>query len=97
MKQIPLNFLTLYADLEQSLAVSNGRGGTVALKTVHGRKRLYAVERIGSGYKQKYLGPADDGKVQAKAASIKRTAEEAKVRKATVSALKRARIPASDP
>ena len=96
MKQIPLNFLTLYADLQQSLSLSNGRGGTIAVKTVHGKKRLYAVERQGSTYKQKYIGGAGDPAAQSSASRIKRAAEEAKVRKSTVSALKRARIPAPD-
>ena len=97
MKQIPLNLLTLYADLTQALALSGGRGGTLASKTVGGQKHLYEVRRVGTTYTQNYIGPADRDDVKAAAARIKRTANEAKARKSTVSALKRARVPAPDP
>ncbi len=96
MKKIPLNFLTLYADLQQSLGHSLGRGATVATRVVRGTKRLYAVERVGASYKQKYIGRAGEPKAEAAAKRIRRIVEEAKVRKATIAALKRARVGAPD-
>jgi hypothetical protein len=96
MKKIPLNFLTLYADLQQSLGHSLGRGATVATRVVRGTKRLYAVERIGASYKQKYIGRSGEPKAEASAKRLRRIVEEAKVRKATIAALKRARVGAPD-
>ncbi len=96
MKNIPLNFLTLYADLQQSLSHSLGRGATIATRVVRGSKRLYAIERVGATYKQKYIGRAGEAKAEAAATRIRRIVEEAKVRKATIAALKRARIGAPD-
>lgn len=97
MKAIPLNLLTLYADLAQSLVLSQGRGATIASKMAGGKKHLYAVERQGSRYVQRYIGPADRPDAKREAARIKRIADEAKIRKSTVSALKRAHVPAPDP
>lgn len=93
MRPIPLNFQTMYADLLQSVALSDTDHGSISTRKIKGREYLYVTTKDGSKRNQKSLGPADNPKVQAKAAEIQRAANLAKGLRTTVSALKKAHIP----
>lgn len=94
MRPIPLNLLTLYEDLVQNVEVADVPAATVSIRTVRGKKRLYATERTGSTYHQTYLGLEDDPAAQEKAEGIRLAAQSSKLRRTTVSLLKQAKIPA---
>jgi hypothetical protein len=94
MRPIPLNLMTLYADLLQSVELDDGMPGSIATKTVGKRKYVYATTKDGSTRLEKYLGPADDPDVQASVDRYKHAAQRAKSLKTTVSLLKRGRLPA---
>ncbi len=94
MRKIPLNAMTLYADLLQRAEDRPVHSASVTSRTVAGRQFLYATERSGPSRVQRYLGPADDPVAAAAADEVRRTGTEARERRATVSALKRMSLPA---
>lgn len=94
MRPIPLNMMTLYADLAQQVDGQGVPPGSISTKTVDGKKYLYSVTKDGQARLQRFLGPANDPNAKAAAAQIKRAAEQAKQRRATVSLLKNGRFPA---
>ncbi len=94
MRPIPLNLLTLYADLAQNVEPSGVQAGSITTRVVKGRPYLYATTKDGGLRRQRSLGRADDAKAMAEAGGIRAAAERAKNRRAAVSALKRARVPA---
>ena len=93
MRPVPLNIMTLYADLAQRLGLQDVRPGSISTKTVGGKKYLYAVEKDGMARIQRFLGPAGSVSAQENAGQIKRAAEQAKELRSTVTLLKNARIP----
>jgi hypothetical protein len=93
VRPIPLNVMTLYADLAQRLALQDTRPGSISSKKVDGRKYLYAVEKDGRTRTQRFLGPATSSVAQAEAARIRRAAELAKELRNTVTLLKNAHVP----
>jgi hypothetical protein len=94
MRPIPLNFLTMYADLLQSLGTADVPHGSVTVRRIKGQKYLYLTTKDGSRRRQISLGRADDRAVQARAEAIQQAAAHAKGLRTTVSALKKAHIPA---
>lgn len=93
-RPIPLNALTLYADLDQSLAAGAGMPGTISRRLESGRRRLYATIREGARRRQVYLGTVGDRQAEAAAQHYRDDMEHARQRRRTVSALKRLGIPA---
>ena len=93
MRPVPLNIMTLYADLAQRLGLLDVRPASISTKTVGGKKYLYAVEKDGMARIQRFLGPAGSVSAQENAERIKRAAEQAKELRSTVTLLKNARIP----
>jgi hypothetical protein len=93
MRPVPLNVMTLYADLAQRLGLQDVRPASISTKTVDGRKYLYAVEKDGKARTQRFLGPAESVSAQENAERIKRAAEQAKELRNTVTLLKNARVP----
>jgi len=93
VRPIPLNLMTLYADLLQSLTLDDEPAGSIAIKTVKKRKYAYVTTKDGRVRVERYLGLADDPNVQHQIARVRRAAELAKSRKNTVSLLKRGRFP----
>lgn len=91
MRRVSINAITLYADLLQRAQSGPARSGSISVKSVGGRKFLYAVETPidGSARTQRYLGPEDDPKAVAMADNIRRHGAEARERRAIVSGLKR--------
>lgn len=83
--------MTLYADLLQRAQSGPARSGSISVKSVGGRKFLYAVQTAldGSARTQRYLGPEDDPEAVALADNIRRRGAEARERRAIVSGLKR--------
>ncbi len=94
MRQLSLNFQTLYADLAQSLALADDKAGSVSVRSIKGRKYLYVTSKDGGERRQRSLGPADDPAAHAESERIRHAAARAAVRRSTVAALKRARVPA---
>lgn len=95
MRQIPLNLLTLYADLAQRVGTDEVRPASISRRLVGGQRRIYAV-LPGTVRQQVYLGTAGDPVAEAKAAAYRRAADIARANRATVALLKRAGIPGPD-
>jgi hypothetical protein len=93
MRAVPLNVMTLYADLAQRLGLQDVRPASISTKTVDGKKYLYAVEKDGAARIQRFLGPVTSVSAQESAEQIKRAAAQAKELRSTVTLLKNARIP----
>ncbi len=94
MRPVPLNQLTLYADLMQSVGTSCVPHGSIAFKSVKKRKYVYVTTKDGSSRVERYLGAADDPHVIDQAEMIKQSAAQAKSLRSTVTLLKQARIAA---
>jgi hypothetical protein len=94
MRPIPLNLMTLYADLLQSVEMVDTQPGSIATKTVKKKKYIYVTRKDGSARLEKYLGPADEPLVQEEVERVKNAAERAKALKNTVTMLKQGRLPA---
>lgn len=94
MRLIPLNLMTLYADLMQSVGTLPAMPGSLATKSVKNRKYLYATTKDGSARLERYLGLADDPQIIEQAEQIRQAAEQAKSLRSTVALLKQARLPA---
>ena len=94
MRTVPLNVMTLYADLSQRAAIRDVRPGSISTKTDKRKKYLYAVHKDGQARLQRYLGPAESIDVQKEAERIRQAEVEAKQLRSTVSLLKQSRLPA---
>lgn len=94
MKQIPLNAMTLYADLDQSVGDKSDVAATISRRLEGGQRRLYASVREGVRLRQIYLGTVGDPQAEEKASEFKHAMEQARQRRSTVTALKRLGIPA---
>lgn len=93
LKPLPLNIVTLYADLAQNVRKTTLEHGSVVTRTKRGRPYLYAVSKDGQRRVETYLGPADNPKAKALADALRQAAEQAKTLRSTVSLLKQARVP----
>jgi hypothetical protein len=94
LRQVPLNFLTLYADLAQNARKSSLEHGSVVTRRKRGREYLYVVSKDGVLRSERYLGPADDPTAKVQADELRQAAAQARTLRTTVSVLKQARIPA---
>jgi hypothetical protein len=94
VRAIPLNIQTLYADLQQALALADVDHGSVSTRKIKGKEYLYVTTKDGAVRHQRSLGPASDPVAQEKAEAIRVSAEQAKARRTTVSLLKKAYLPA---
>jgi hypothetical protein len=94
LRPIPLNLMTLYADLLQNLGTLTATPGALATKTIRKRKYVYVKTKDGSSRIERYLGPADDPAVQEEVKAIRSASAQAKDMRQTVSLLKKARIAA---
>ena len=77
MKPIPLNFLTMYADLAQGFEYAD-EVGSITKRRIKGRDYVYLTSKDGAIRKQRSLGPADDPQVQEEANRISAAAERAR-------------------
>jgi len=93
MRHIPLNFQTMYADLLQTVSFADTPHGSISFRKIKGHEYLYLTTKDGSIRHQISLGRADDPQVRAKADAISNAASQARIRRTTVSALKKARVP----
>jgi hypothetical protein len=94
MRAIPLNFMTLYADLLQSIELGDGQPGSIAIKSVKGKRYAYVTRKDGGTRIEKYLGAVDDPRVLEEIERTKHAAERAKSLRNTVTLLKQGRFPA---
>lgn len=95
MRQIPLHFMTMYADLAQGFEFDEADPGSVTTRKIKGKAYLYATTKDGATRKQRSLGPAGDPQVQDEARRITAAADRARKMRTVVSTLKQqARIPA---
>ena len=95
MRMIPLNLLTLYADLAQRVSAVDVPAASITRRMVGGQRRIYATFP-GGVRKQVYLGTAGDPKAEARAIAHIRAADDARANRKTVTTLKRAGVPAPD-
>jgi hypothetical protein len=86
--------MTVYSDLLQSLELEEARAGSIATKTIKGKKYAYVTTKDGSIRVEKYLGAASDPAVQEDIERFKQAAERARSLRNTVSILKGGRLPA---
>jgi len=94
MRPIPLNFLTMYADLAQGFEYAD-EAGSITTRKIKGKAYVYLTTKEGATRRQRSLGPAGDPKVQERARRITAAAERARNMRTVVSTLKqKARIPA---
>ena len=95
MRPIPLNFLTMYADLAQSFEFTDAEAGSITTRKIKGKSYIYVTSKDGGVRRQRSLGPASDPKVQEEASRITAAAGRARNMRTVVSTLKlMARIPA---
>jgi hypothetical protein len=59
MRPIPLNILTLYADLAQNVGLADVQAGSITKRTIKGRSYLYVTTKDAGTRQQRSLGPAD--------------------------------------
>ena len=97
MKQIPLNLMTLYADLVQRQDANALPAATISRRLEGGKRRLYASIRDGVTRRQVYIGTEGDPEVAEKVAAYRRAAESTRDLRKTVTALKAAGVPAPEP
>lgn len=95
MKPIPLNLLTLYADLSQRVGVDSVPAASISRRTVGGQRRIYATFP-GAVRRQVYLGTEGDEAAEAKAAAHRRAADDARANRKVVTTLKRAGLSGPD-
>ena len=91
---LSLNLLTLYADLQQQLAVRAERHGTIYRQKIKGGTYAYSRRNVGRARRDVFLGREDDEDVQARVELIRAETTLAKDRRKIVSALKAAGFPA---
>jgi hypothetical protein len=96
MQTLPLNLLTLYADLRQSVLSEKRAPASISRRMENGKRRLYASIKEGASRRQVYIGTEGDPRAEAEAAACRRAAEAARLRRKTVSVLKRAGVPAPE-
>jgi hypothetical protein len=95
MRSIPLNFITMYADLAQGFEFDDAIAGSITTRKIKGKSYLYVTSKDGATRQQRSLGRADDPRVQREAQLILTSAERARSMRTVVSTLKQqARIPA---
>ena len=94
VRPIPLNLMTLFADLMQNVGTLAVPHGSLATKSIKNRKYVYVTTKDGSARVERYLGAADDPRVLEQAEQIKQASEQAKSLRNTVTLLKQARVPA---
>jgi hypothetical protein len=94
-KPIPLNALTVYADLDQSLRLEipgERWQGSISRKTVGDAVHLYADERQGPLRRQRYLGPEHDPAAHEIARRLTEQAERSRLRRRSIAMIKRAGV-----
>jgi hypothetical protein len=89
MRQIPLNLMSLYADIAQRAALVDVPPASISVKSVDGKKHLYAVTKDGSTRRQSYIGSADNVEAQNRAEAHRRAARMAGDLRRSVMALRR--------
>ncbi len=92
---IPLNLLTLYADLAQRITPEDVWAASITRRMVGNQRRIYATFP-GGVRQQVYLGTEGDPEAETRAAAHIRAADDARINRKTVSTLKRAGITAPD-
>ncbi len=94
LRPVPLNLVTLYADLVQNVRAEAAAYGSVVTRTRGRHQYLYVVSKDGNVRDERYIGPADDPVAMSEAQQIRSAAQQARSNRTAVSLLKRARIPA---
>ena len=83
MRMIPLNLLTLYADLAQRVSAVDVPAASITRRMVGGQRRIYATFP-GGVRKQVYLGTAGDRKAEARAIAHIRAANDARANRKSI-------------
>lgn len=93
MSRIPLNILTLYADIEQSLAVPDAPAGSIYDQVISGRTYTYLAERQGVARIKHYLGPKDAPDTLDRVRASQEASERERGRRNLIRLLKTAGLP----
>ena len=93
-KQVPLNIMTLFADLAQNAKRSSLEHGSVVTRRRRGKEYAYVVSKDGATRRDRYLGPVNDPDVQEEVQLLSFATEQSKALRNTVSLLKQAKMPA---
>lgn len=94
---IPLNIITLYADLVQDLHMRRERPATIYKRTIKGIEYAYAKRQAGTDRRDIFIGRADRPEIEAKIEVIVSETLRAKERRTTIAALRVAGIPTPIP
>lgn len=89
MQRIPLNIQTLYADLQQQVAIASADEATVVATTVGGIRYLRLQRWVGASRTVEHLGRADDPEVIARAEAARSEMTRRRERRQLVSTLRR--------
>lgn len=89
MRRIPLNIQTLYADLQQQVAVASADEATVVATTIGGIRYLRLQRWVGASRTVEHLGRADDPEVIARADAARTEMARRQERRQLVSTLRR--------
>jgi hypothetical protein len=93
VKAIPLNILTLYADLDQTLRLVTEPAGSIYRHTVKGRTYVYVSVRQGTARIKRYLGADGTPETQAKITAVEDENVRAANRRELVRMLKSLGLP----
>jgi hypothetical protein len=89
MQRIPLNIQTLYADLQQQVAVASTDEATVVATSIGGIRYLRLQRWVGASRTVEHLGRADDVAVMARAEAARAEMAHRQERRRLVSTLRR--------
>ena len=89
MQRIPLNIQTLYADLQQQVAMASRDEATVVATTIAGIRYLRLQRWVGASRVVEHLGRADDPEVVARADAAQAEMARRQDRRRLVSTLRR--------
>jgi hypothetical protein len=90
---IPLNIVTLYADLVQDLHMRQERPASIYRREIKGINYAYAKRQAGTDRRDIFLGRSDSLEVQERLEQIEAETERASNRRLTIAALRAAGIP----
>jgi hypothetical protein len=94
---LPLNLITVYADLVQQVHARAERHGSIYRQHIKGADYAYSRRTVGAVRRDVFLGREDDPAVRARIAAIRAESMLAKERRKLVAALRTAGMPVPPP
>jgi hypothetical protein len=91
--RIPINLITLYADLVQDLHMRVERPASLYNRIIKGTEYTYAKRQVGTVRRDIFIGPTSDDATQARIAQIQTETARGADRRKTIAALRAGGIP----